>query len=268
MNPKDDIRDIADARKPNAGRIYDYLLSGNHNFEIDRQVAKQILQVAPYMSEFFRLIRWFLGEATRRLLNEGFDKFLDFASGLPTMDHIHQISPRGTKVIYSDIDPVTVAYAHDIIGENPNVRFVQCDAGKPEELLNSGVVEELFGKGQKMAIGLNGIAWFLTDEELSHSLKVLYEWADKGSKLFLCDSDTTVSTDTEDGKRTMEIYKRMGQPLYLRPLKKTRELIEPWAIEEPGFMLLEKWIGMEITVADKAKKTWGSGALNGALLKK
>lgn len=268
MGKESDVRNIADSSKPNAGRIYDYVLGGNHNFEIDRQVAKQILQVAPHLPGFFKLIRWFLGEATRRLIDEGFTKFLDFASGLPTMDHIHQIAPKGTKVIYSDVDPVTVAYAHDIIGENPDIRFVVCDAGKPEELLKSGVVEELFGNDRKVAIGLNGIAYFLTDNEFAHSVKTLYEWADEGSKLFLCDSDATTATATEDGQKTLEIYKNMGQPLHLRTLKKTKELIEPWVIEEPGFILVEKWIDMDQSVSEKTKKTWGSGALFGVLLQK
>lgn len=268
MGKESDVRNIADASKPNAGRIYDYLLGGNHNFEIDRQVAKQILQVAPHMPGFFRLIRWFLGEATRRLLDEGFTKFLDFASGLPTMDHIHQIAPKGTKVIYSDVDPVTVAYAHDIIGENKDIRFVVCDVRKPEEILKSGVVEELFGNDRKIAIGLNGIAYFLTDDEFSNSVKVLYDWADKGSRLFLCDSDVTASKTTEDGEKTLEIYKQMGQPLYLRTLQKTKELIAPWTIEEPGFLLVENWIEMDKKLTEKAEKTWGSGALNGAILKK
>ena len=99
---------IADASKPNAGRIYDYLLGGDHNFEIDRQAAEQLKAMVPEMPQWVRIVRWFLGEAVGRLLDEGFRHFLDFASGLPTVDHIHQIAPQETKVIYSDIDPVTV----------------------------------------------------------------------------------------------------------------------------------------------------------------
>ena len=109
MSPAEDVSSIADASRPNAGRIYDYLLGGNHNFEIDRQAADQLKQMVPQMDQFVRLTRWFLGEAVRRLIDQGFSKFLDFASGLPTVDHIHQIAPEKTKVIYSDIDPVTVA---------------------------------------------------------------------------------------------------------------------------------------------------------------
>jgi hypothetical protein len=266
MGEREDISGIADASRPNAGRMYDYFIGGNHNFEIDRQAAEQVLKYAPHMPNFLMLIRWFLGEATRRLCAEGFDKFLDFASGLPTMDHIHQIAPKGTKVIYSDIDPVTVAYAKEIIGNDPNIRCVQCDAGKPEVLLNSGVVEELFGKDHRVAIGVNGVIYFMPDEDVAHSLQVLYEWADEGSKLFLCDSDYTGAT--EEGRKIIEIYEKSGQSMYLRPLKKTLELIKPWKIDEPGVKLLEEWVDMEAKVSEKVKEQWSSGELNGMILKK
>jgi hypothetical protein len=266
MSVNEDISGIADATRPNAGRIYDYFLGGSHNFEIDRDAAKQVLQHAPHMPQFLMLIRWFLGEATRRLCKQGFDKFLDFASGLPTMDHIHQVSPEGTKVIYSDKDPIAVAYAQEIIGSDPHIRFLQCDAERPEELLNSGVVEELFGNERKVAIGMNGILYFMPDKAVSHSLSLLYDWADHGSKLFLCDCDTREYS--EDARRTIEIYERSGQPLYLRPLERTLELIKPWEIDEPGVKLLEEWVDMEPQVRDQVRKAWGSGELNGMILKK
>ncbi len=266
MNSENDIRNIADSSKPNAGRIYDYFLGGNHNFEIDRQAAQPVLKTAPWLPKLLRLIRWFLGEATRRLCDEGFDKFLDFASGLPTVDHIHQVAPKGTKVIYSDIDPVTVAYAHDIIGKDPNVRYVHCDAGKPEELLNSGVVEEVFGSERKIVIGFNGIAWFLLDDNIEHSMKILYDWADKGSKLFLCDADSTGISD--ESKEIQEIYKNFGQPFHPRTLNKLRELFKPWSVVDPGFMHLEEWVGMEKTVTEETKEAWSWGGIYGVILEK
>jgi len=245
---------------------YDYFIGGNHNFEIDRKAAEQVLKYAPHMPNYLMLVRWFLGEAIRRLCKEGFGKFLDFASGLPTMDHIHQVAPKGTKVIYSDIDPVTVAYAKEIIGSDPNIRCLHCDAGKPEELLDSGVVEELFGNDRKVAIGINGVFYFMPDEAVSHSLTVLYDWAEEGSKLFLCDADT--GEITEDGRKTIEIYEKSGQPMYLRPLAKTLELIKPWEIDEPGVKLLEEWVDMDAKIAERAKETWGSGGLQGMILTK
>lgn len=266
MDSDKNVPGIADASRPNAGRIYDYFLGGHHNFDIDRQAAQQVLEHAPHMPQFLMLIRWFLGEATRRLCEEGFDKFLDFASGLPTVDHIHQVAPKGTKVIYSDMDPVTVAYAQEIIGEDPNIRYMLCDAGRPEDILNSGVVEELFGNDRNVAIGMNGVIWFMRDEDVAHSLNVLYDWAGDGAKLYLCDSDT--STITEDAKETIKIYEKSGQPMHLRPLEKTLELIKPWKVDEPGVKLIEEWIDMGTKVTDRTKEKWGSGAVHGMILKK
>jgi hypothetical protein len=266
MKKENNISNIADSSKPNAGRIYDYFLGGNHNFEIDRQAAQPVLQTSPFLPRLLRLIRWFLGEATRRLCEEGYTKFLDFASGLPTVDHIHQVAPKGTKVIYSDIDPVTVAYANDIIGDNPNVRYVHCDAGKPEDLLNSGVIEELFGKDRKLAIGFNGIAWFLPDEPIDRCMNVLYDWAEKGSKLFTCDADSTGLS--EEAKTIMEQYKKFGQPFHPRTMDRLKELLKPWSVTEPGFIHLEKWMGMEKKVTKETQDAWSWGGIYGVLLTK
>ena len=42
---------IVDASKPSAGRMYDYWLGGNHNFEVDRQAADQVSKTVPFIIE-------------------------------------------------------------------------------------------------------------------------------------------------------------------------------------------------------------------------
>ncbi len=258
MDTQEGYSSIADASKPNAGRIYDYLLGGNHNFEVDRQAAQALLKTMPFMPKFMRTIRWFLGEAVNRLVKEGYRHFLDFASGLPTIDHIHHIAPKGTKIIYSDLDPVTVAYGQEIVKDNPDVRFVHCDAGKAEELVNSPIVSELFGRTRKIAIGFNGIAWFLPAEQVSHSLKILYDWAEQGTKLFISDSDTEEFTDKT--KAMMNMYQNIGQPFYFRPQKEFREIIGPWKILEPGLLPLEEWVSLKKDISDELKTKFGGNA--------
>ncbi len=232
---------IADSSKPNAGRIYDFLLGGNHNFEIDRIAAQQLIQAVPAMPLWVRLVRWFLGEAVRRLLDEGFTKFMDFASGLPTVDHIHQIAPK-TNVIYSDIDPVTVAYAQEVVKSLPQVAYVTCDAAQPEDLLSLDVVPRLFGPDRRVAIGFNGVAWFLTDEQLGHAMQVLYEWAGPGSTLFLSDVDSMVQTET--GKQLDVFYKQVNQPIFIRNRARLVELFGKWKLRDPGFAPLEDWLSI------------------------
>jgi hypothetical protein len=255
---------ITDASRPNAGRIYDYLLGGSHNFEIDRQTAQSVLEIAPFFSEMFRLIRWFLGETTRRLCDEGFRKFLDFGSGSPTMDNIHQVAPKGTKVIYSDADPLTVVYAQQIIGENPLIRYVQCDAGEPGELLNSAVIDELFEKDRKIAIGFTRVSWFLQDDMLAQSIRTIYDWAAKGSKLFLCEND--VPELTPQAHKMVDLYEKI-QKLHIRSKKRVEDLIGSWTVLEPGFMPLEDWVGLDRKVTEEMSQSFG-GAHMGAILEK
>ncbi len=266
MSSAESVSSIADASRPNAGRIYDFLLGGSHNFEIDRQAAQGLLQMVPEMPEWVRLIRWFLGEAVRRLIADGFTHFLDFASGLPTVDHIHQIAPKGTKVIYSDIDPVTVAYAQDIIKGNPDVACVECDAGQPEKLLKSRIVEQIFGKSRQIAVGFNGIAWFLPDEKLAHATKVLYDWVSPGSRLLICDVDLQGSTEASQG--LLEFYKKVGQPVYNRPQSRLKELLGEWKPKDPGFLPLEEWVGIRKEKVEQAKQRMGGGPICGAILRK
>ena len=259
---------ISDSSQPNAGRIYDYLLGGQHNFEVDRNAAEMLLSAAPFMPQVLKLIRWFLGEATRRLAAEGFDRYIDFASGLPTVGHIHHAVPEGAKIIYSDIDQVTVEYGREILKDNQHVRYEECDAAKPEMLLNSEIITELLGEERKVAVGYNGIAYFLSNEEVAHALSTVYDWAGEGTKLFLCDADADEANITDDMKAITEIYKQIGQPLYMRPKERLIEMAKPWKIAEPGIKLLDDWLDMGDSITKKEMEEWGGAGFYGVILEK
>jgi len=262
MEDRERIASIADASKPNAGRIYDFVLGGNHNFEVDRLAAQQILTLIPDYPQMARYVRWFLGEAVRRLSEEGYRNFIDFASGLPTVDHIHQVTPADTKVIYSDLDPVTVAYGQEIIKDLPGVRYVVCDAAKPGTILESPLPGQLFGRDRRLVFGLNGVAFFLKDEQIAHTMKVLYDSAEKGSRLFISDADIDPSLPVGDG---MDFWAKVGQPMYLRPAARLRELVAPWT-EGAGFRPLQEWVG--VSMRPEEKKSPFADLMKGAILEK
>lgn len=267
MNNKKTLS-IADPTVPNAGRIYDYLIGGHHNFEVDRQAAQKVLEMAPFMPHTLRLIRWFLGEAAMRLAKQGHTRFLDFASGLPVQDHIHQIAPSGSKVIYSDIDPVTVQYGRDILGDNADVKYLEGDAATPETVLNSSAIKELFGEERQVVIGINGVAYFLTDDQMQHSLKTLYDWAAEGSRLFICDADAYASETSDSLKVVFDFYAGIGQPIYIRTKEKLFELAQPWRVEEPGPMYLDEWVGVGREITEKEIEEWGGRGFYGVILAK
>jgi len=89
----------SDLSRPNAGRIYDYLLGGYHNFQIDREAAEQLIKMFPSLPKAMRMQRWCLRDLAVELTEKrGFDVIIDFASGLPTQDHIHSVTPPGTTL--------------------------------------------------------------------------------------------------------------------------------------------------------------------------
>jgi len=237
---------IVDASKPSAGRMYDYFLGGNHNFEVDRQAGDQVLKIVPFIAKAMRLQRWALQDIASDLSEKrGYDVIIDFASGLPTQDHIHYKVKKGTTVIYSDYDPIVAEYARDILKGTTDVYFFQADVRRPEELLHRSEVEKILGGQRKVAFVLWGVSVFLTDEEIARTVKTLYEWADPGSCLVFNAQGADVNTKDPAVIESENIYRQTGNPIYFRSLDTYRELLQPWKFDENGFVDLLKWHGFD-----------------------
>lgn len=227
-----------------------------------------VLQAAPFMPNVLKQVRGFLGEAARLLSAQGYDRFIDFASGLPTVDHIHLSVPEGAKVIYSDSDQLTVDYGREILDGNNSVRYELCDAINPGELLDSKVVRELMGEDHKVVFGFSGIAYFLEDQQIAHALRGMYDWAAPGSKVFLCDGDGGESNETEKMKIIKQLYEQIGQPLHTRTKEKLLELARPWQVDKPGVKTLDEWLNAGEEVIRQQKEEWGGGGFYGVILYK
>ena len=255
MSDIEKIVGINDDSKPNMGRIYDFFLGGNHNFEVDRHYAEKVLEELPLAPKMARLVRWFLVAAARTLSSQGFTQFVDFASGLPVSDHIHHSTPPGTKVVYSDNDDVTVAYGQDILGETQYVLYLKGDVKDPLEILNDEQVSEFLDRSRKTAIGLNGITYFMEDEQVRLTTETLFEWANKGDRLFLCDSSMTSL-----GSNTTQIYRDMKTPINMHSEEQMSRLVGRWTPVKPGYRLLEEWVkidGTSLSIADQERTTVG-----------
>ncbi len=173
-----------DTSLPNVARIFDYLVGGTANFEVDRQAAEEMLKMMPSLRKWVRLRRAFIQEAAQILLREGFTQFLDIASGMPSDDHLHTIvSDR--RIVYSDINPVAVSYGRSLFSNHENIAYIRGNALEPETLLMAPEVLKLIHLDEPVAIGLNGVQLFIAPEQTQRLARTLHEWAPNGSKLFL-----------------------------------------------------------------------------------
>ena len=126
-----------DIDEPSIARIYDYLLGGYHNFEIDRQLADMSLQIYPDMALASQVSRAFLRRVVNYLLDQGITQFVDIGSGIPTLGHLHEIAHRRdpeNRIVYIDIDPVAIAHSKAILREKPYTLVFQADARDPQTI--------------------------------------------------------------------------------------------------------------------------------------
>jgi hypothetical protein len=237
---------IIDTTRPNAGRIYDYVLGGHHNFDVDRQAAEHLIKLIPYLPKAMRMQRWCLQDLAVELTEQrGFDVIIDLASGLPTNDHLHHVVPPGTVVIYSDWDPVVVEYAHEILEGVPNVHYFQADLRQPEHLLNRPEVQAVLQGRRAVALVCWGVSIFLTDEELAQAAQALYRWAGPGSCWAFEAQGAISAPDDPMLARMLETYKQAGTALYLRPLERFQQLVRPWRADSQGFVSFLDWHGFD-----------------------
>lgn len=220
--------------KPNSARMFDYIMGGAHNFAVDRAAVKLARKLYPLYEESMRGQRRFLQRAmTYMAKKKSLDKFIDFGSGLPTRGNVHEIvqdiHPEA-KVIYSDKDPIAVAFGQEILGDTPNVRYIYCDVEEPHALLDSPVVHELFDDTRQIGIGFVGVFLYVPDEPLIEFFKLLYDWVDPGSYIAV----TCAGQKVNEVEGVEEASKRMKLVFYSRSSERTKQIITPWKLTEEG----------------------------------
>lgn len=232
---------------PNASRVYDYLLGGTHNFPADREFGEQIQQVLPGFDVGAQRGRQCLCRAVDHLARLGHRHFMDFASGLPTQDNVHlcaQAVHSDARVIYSDVDPLTMVYSLEILGTSPNVRYIHCDASEPEEMFNSSALVELFDAQRKVAITYLGVSYFLPGATVRRALRVLHDWAAPGSHLVLGFIAPRTEEITLATKRMLDVYQTVLKvTLHLRMPDEVISLAGKWRVCEPGVLPYDVYLG-------------------------
>lgn len=128
-----------DTTKASIARVYDAALDGKDNFEVDREVLRQVGQAAPEVKDLAWSNRRFLNRVCHYLADQaGIAQFLDCGSGLPTAENTHQIVQRvnpEAEIVYVDNDPVVIAHGQALLEENERTHFAAADIFDPNEVL-------------------------------------------------------------------------------------------------------------------------------------
>jgi len=141
-------------------------------------------------------------------------------------------------VLYNDNDPVTVAYGREIVGENPNVRYMESDLADIDPIL--AAADEHFQGERRVAICMIGVAYFIPDAALQWVIQRLYEWALPGS--YLASTWLELNVEHPRIKELATLYDRMGVQIYSRTPEEIKDLLAPWTIDHRGLALIEDWM--------------------------
>ena len=244
--PDDSLIDFSTAQ---AARVYDYLLGGVDNFEVDRQAAEQMYASAGGVDLARRRVRAnrdFLGRAVRFLAGEaGIRQFLDLGTGIPNADNVHGVAlatAPDAKVVYVDHDPVVLAHAHRLEGTTPEggaTTFVFGDLREHEAILaRAGDVLDFT---QPVALVMVGLLHHFPDDEHPEELVQAYlDAVPSGSYLVL----ENIGKESDDVARLGEAMADVAEARFSL-VPRTRAEMERFfsgtELVEPGLVYVDQW---------------------------
>ncbi|MGH3729815.1 MAG: SAM-dependent methyltransferase [Micromonosporaceae bacterium] len=225
-------------------RMYDALLGGSHNFEVDRMAAAGAVRMVPDLPRVAVSNRAFLRRAVRFLVDSGIRQFIDLGAGIPTVGNTHEVAQQadpGCRVVYVDIDSVAVAHATAILGDNPLASAVRGDVRTPDKVMVDPAVQRLIDWEQPVGVLLIAVLHMITDaEDPMEVVTGLRAAVPPGS--YVAISHLTSAQRPQDAKRLgTHAANRSGVPIIFRTREQITGFFDGLTIVEPGVVELPQW---------------------------
>jgi len=234
-------RDV-DVERPNAARVYDYLLGGACNFSVDRVFAEKLRENNPEIVGAMRNNRAFLGRAVRFCVDQGIRQFLDLGSGIPTVGNVHEIAQGmapGCRVVYVDNEPVAVAHSQMMLKDNPDADTLLADMLDVDTVLDAEPVRRLIDLTRPMAVIMAAVLHFVPDPADPYGVVARYVDAmAPGSFLVVSHG---VGTDEERVRKGWQLYKQSSTPAYSRTREEIENFLTGTDIVDPGMVWTTAW---------------------------
>jgi hypothetical protein len=158
-----------DPTRPSPARMYDYMLGGSHNFQVDRDATEQFRAQMPDLEDAAWANRGFHGRAAVWMATrQGIRQFLDIGSGLPTQNNTHEVLHKvapDARVAYVDNDPMVRVLAKDLLTEGGHTAVIQADLRDPDALLGHPELLALIDFGQPVGLLMTAVLQFVADAD-------------------------------------------------------------------------------------------------------
>ncbi|WP_370012318.1 SAM-dependent methyltransferase [Nocardia cyriacigeorgica] len=233
-----------DMQQASPARMYDALLGGSHNFEVDRRAAEMGTKLVPDLPRLALSNRAFLRRTVRYLVEAGVTQFLDIGSGIPTAGNVHEIAREldpSCRVLYVDIDPVAVAHSRAILGDTEQAAAIEGDLRKPADLLAAVRATGLIDFDRPVGVLLVAVLHLVADaDDPAGKVAELRAAVPAGS--YVAISHLTSALRPEDAAQlgaSAANDNRVG--IHFRSREAIEAMFEGWDLVEPGVVELPAW---------------------------
>ncbi|MBC7299864.1 MAG: SAM-dependent methyltransferase [Nocardia sp.] len=237
-----DNANVIDQSTPSIARVYDYLLGGKDNYEVDRAVGDHFKVNLPGSVAIAFSNRQALTRAVREMAEAGLTQFLDFGSGLPTADNVHQVAQSidpDARVVYIDNDPIVLAHGRALLATNDNTTVVHADVRDYAAIRTDAEVTRLIDFDKPVGLIFSAILHHLNDDENPQA--VVSYWVDEiatGSSVFISHFRSGDNAETVEAESTLQSTFGRGR---WRTDAEITALFADLAVREPGVVAAARW---------------------------
>ncbi|MGA6205111.1 SAM-dependent methyltransferase [Nocardia testacea] len=237
-----------DPHEPRSARVYDYLLGGKDNYDVDRALAHRILAIAPETRSLAWFSRNFLLQAVRTAAAAGVRQFIDLGSGIPTSPNVHEVAHEThptARVAYVDNDPVVFVHCNALMGNHPGVTALHADVRRPDHLIQRLETESGIDFAAPVAITLVGVLHYVMDEEDPAGLVARYrEVMAPGS--YLAFTHGADISHPEIIERTSQDTMNSSAQVRYRSREQVTSFLDGFENTGPGVVPLQQWLADDL----------------------
>jgi len=231
-----------DPSRPNAARIYDYLLGGKDNFAADRQAAAELTRALPDAAQVARANRDFLAAAVRYVASCGIGQYVDIGAGLPTPPNVHQCARAavpGARVAYIDNDSVVVTHARALLATDDLVTVLREDARDYHAIISALELEGFIDLAQPVCVLFVSMLHFMTAAEADALVAAFRKRIAPGSYLVIS-AGVTTEQNIAAGEQIQAAY---GERTTLtgRPAAEIAAYFGDFDLVPPGIVSVTDW---------------------------
>jgi hypothetical protein len=240
-----------DATRPSPARMYDYMLGGTHNFQVDRDATEEFRAQLPDLEDAAWANRGFHGRAARWMaMDQGISQFIDIGSGLPTQSNTHEVLHAvnlDTKVVYVDNDPMVLVLARELLTDGGTTAVIQADLREPEAVLAHPELTALIDFDRPVGLLMTAVLQFVSDDADPWGILRRYLAAMAPGSYLALSHITGDKVPPRSIATGVQIYTRATERAYPRPKDEIGrffddlEIVPPFAGADPALCHVGVW---------------------------